>query len=65
MHLAFMAASLAYRDDDAGAAAHGREVLKLSTDFKINEHMATQHYAHDSDRTHHSEGLRKAGLPAG
>lgn len=65
MNLAFMAASFAYLDDDAEAAAHGREILKLSTDFKISKHMATQHYAHDSDRTHHSEGLLKAGLPAG
>ena len=64
-NLAFIAASFAYLDDDAEAAAHGREVLKLSTDFKISEHMATQHYAHDDDRTHHSEGLLKAGLPAG
>ena len=65
MHLAFTAASYAYLGDDTEAAAHGREVLKLSTDFNISQHMATQHYAHDSDRSHHSEGLREAGLPAG
>ena len=63
--LAFMAASFAYLDDDAEAAAHGREVLKHSTDFTISEHMATQHHAHDADRAHHGEGLLKAGLPAG
>ena len=65
MNLAFVAASFAYLDDDAEAAAHGREVLKLSPDFNISEHMTTQHHAQDSDRAHHSEGLLKAGLPAG
>ncbi len=65
MNLAFIAASFAYLDDDAEAAAHRRETLKSSPDFNISEHMTTQHHAQDSDRTHHSEGLLKAGLPAG
>ncbi len=63
-HHAFLAACCAQIGDEAGAEAHGREVLKREPDFSTATYMETQHYKSESDREHHREGLIKAGLPA-
>ena len=64
MHHAFLAACYAYLNDDDQAAKHREEVLKRAPDFSVDSHMAPQHYLKDDDRTHHRDGLIKAGLPA-
>ena len=62
-HHAFLAASLAQMDDQTAAAAHAQAVLKREPKFSVQSYLATLHYKRDSDRVHHREGLRKAGLP--
>ncbi len=62
-HYAFLAATLAEMGDQTAAAAHAREVLKREPAFSVQSYLATLHYKRDSDRAHHREGLRKAGLP--
>ncbi len=62
-HHAFLAASLAQMDDQTAAAAHTQAVLKREPKFSVQSYLATLHYKRDSDRVHHREGLRKAGLP--
>jgi adenylate cyclase len=64
LHHAVMAACCAYLDKDTEAHKHAGEVLRLDPDFTIETHMANQHYQEASDRTHHVDGLIKAGLPA-
>ena len=61
---AFMAVGFACMENHSEAAALSREVLKLDSGFKVNERMTTQHYAHDNDRSHHNDGLLRAGSPA-
>jgi adenylate cyclase len=64
LHHALLAACCAQRDDAEGAAAHVGEVLKHITGFTIREHCLPQlHYRQESDRVHHVDALRKAGLP--
>jgi hypothetical protein len=38
-------------------------VLALRPDFSVDRYIATQHYKQPSDREHHRDALRKAGLP--
>ena len=63
MHSAFLAACHACLGDASVAAAHSREVLGRAPDFTVDAHMATMHYLSDEDRTHHRDGLLRAGLP--
>jgi adenylate cyclase len=63
-HHAFMAAACAQLDDETGARAHAEEVLSRQPGFSVDAYLATLHYRHESDRSHHRDGLLKAGLPA-
>lgn len=62
-HHAFLAAASAQAGRTDAASNHAREVLKLAPDFSVAQYMTTMHYRQDSDRQHHVEALRKAGLP--
>ena len=62
-HHAFLAASLAQMGDQIAAEAHAQAVLKREPTFSVQSYLATLHYKRDSDRVHHRESLRKAGLP--
>jgi adenylate cyclase len=61
---AFLAAALAQLGDVTAAAAHSEQVLRLDPSFSIATYLSTLHYRRDSDREHHREALRKAGLSA-
>ena len=63
-HHALMAAALAKLGDTTAAAAHAAEVLHLDPSFSVAAYLSTLHYQRDSDREHHREALRKAGLSA-
>jgi adenylate cyclase len=63
-HHAFMAAAFAQLGDDDAAAAHAAEVQKRAPGFSAQAYLDTLHYKQASDRDHHRDGLRKAGLPA-
>jgi adenylate cyclase len=62
-HHAFMAAADAHAGRIDAAGNHARAVLKLAPDFSVAQYMTTMHYKQESDREHHIEGLRMAGLP--
>jgi adenylate cyclase len=61
---AFLAAALAQLGDATAAEAHAGKVLRLAPSFSVAAYLSTLHYRYDSDREHHREALRKAGLPA-
>lgn len=61
-HAALLAASHAALDGMAAAEAHAREVLQRAPEFRLDDHLAVQHYRHDEDLEHYSAALRKAGL---
>ncbi|MGH6896691.1 MAG: adenylate/guanylate cyclase domain-containing protein [Geminicoccaceae bacterium] len=61
-HHAFMAAASAQMGDDTAARAHARAVTKRQPGFSVEAYLATLHYKRESDRTHHQDGLLKAGL---
>ncbi len=63
-HHAFLAASYAQMGDEAQAARHSREVLRLNAGFTVPRYLSTLHYKQERDLEHHREGLLKAGLPA-
>ncbi|HJR20165.1 MAG TPA: tetratricopeptide repeat protein, partial [Dongiaceae bacterium] len=63
-HHAFMAAADALAGRIDAARNHARAVLKLAPDFTVTQYMTTMHYKRESDREHHTEGLRTAGLPS-
>jgi adenylate cyclase len=62
-HHAFLAAACAQMGDTTAARAHAEEALRRAPDFSVQGYLETLHYKHASDREHHREGLRKAGLP--
>jgi adenylate cyclase len=41
---------------------HAAEVVKRQPAFSVEAYLATLHYKRESDRAHHEDGLRKAGL---
>ena len=61
---ASLAACAAQLGDEAEAARHLQQALKLKPDFTIAGYEAALHYKHEGDLAHHREGLAKAGLPA-
>jgi adenylate cyclase len=63
-HHAFLAATLAQMGNAVAAAAHAAEVLKREPAFSVADHLATQHYKREADRSRYETGLLKAGLPA-
>jgi adenylate cyclase len=63
-HHAFLAATLAQMGNAVAAAAHAAEVLKREPAFSVADHLATQHYKREADRSRYQAGLLKAGLPA-
>jgi adenylate cyclase len=63
-HHAFLAATFAQMGNAAAASAHAAEVLKREPTFSVADHLATQHYKREADRSRHETGLLKAGLPA-
>jgi len=62
-HHAFLAAALAQMGNKTAAPAHAHEAMRLDPGFSAERYLATLHYRQDSDREHHREALRKAGLP--
>ena len=46
------------------AGAHASEVLKREPAFRVADHLATQHYKREADRSRYDAGLLRAGLPA-
>ena len=62
-HHAFLAAALAKMGNKTAAPAHAQEAMRLDPGFSAERYLATLHYRQDSDREHHREALRKAGLP--
>ena len=62
-HHAFLAAALAQMGNKTAAPAHAQEAMRLDPGFSAERYLATLHYRQDSDREHHREALRKAGLP--
>jgi adenylate cyclase len=63
-HHAFLAATFAQMGNTVVAAAHAAEVLKREPTFSVADHLATQHYKREADRSRYETGLLKAGLPA-
>jgi adenylate cyclase len=63
-HHAFLAAALAQMGDAIAAAAHAQQVTRKVPGFSAQAYLETLHYQRPSDRDHHQDGLRKAGLPA-
>jgi adenylate cyclase len=61
-HHAFMAAASAQMGNPAEARVHAAEVVKRQPAFSVEAYLATLHYKRESDRAHHEDGLRKAGL---
>jgi adenylate cyclase len=62
-HHALLAASHAGNGDNAAAAQHAAQVLKLAPDFTTAANIATMHHRHAADEEHHREMLLRAGLP--
>jgi adenylate cyclase len=60
---ACLAAAMAAAGDIDGATRHGAEVMRLAPDFSIANYLATLHYQHPDDETHHRQALIAAGLP--
>lgn len=60
---ACLAAAMSGAGDIAGAKLHGAEILRLAPDFSIGNYLATLHYLHAEDETHHRQALIAAGLP--
>lgn len=63
-HHAFLAAASAQMGNSTAANAHTQEILRREPAFTVESYLATLHYKHDADRTHHRDALLKAGLPA-
>ena len=63
-HFAALAACHAAFGDQAAAAISAQEVLKRAPDFSVADHLAIQHYKHESDLEHYRTALSRAGLPA-
>jgi adenylate cyclase len=61
---AFLAATFAQMGNAVAAAAHTAEVLKREPTFSVADHLTTQHYKCEADRSRYETGLLKAGLPA-
>ena len=59
-----IAACHAHLGDEARAASHVREALRLDPNFNWQACAATLHYRNEADLAHHREGAAKAGLPA-
>ena len=62
-HHADMAACHAQLGNDEEAKRHARDVLRLKPDFSIADFLKSLSFAETTDRKHHEDGLRKAGLP--
>jgi adenylate cyclase len=60
---ACLAAAMGASGDEAGARRHGAEVLRLASDFTVNNYLATLHYMRPEDEAHHRHALLAAGLP--
>jgi len=58
-----MAAITAQMGNAAEAKQLAARVLELEPGFTIGGYMESLAYREEADRTHHLEGLRKAGLP--
>jgi adenylate cyclase len=63
-HHAFLAATFAQMGNAVAAAAHAAEALKRDPTFSVADHLTTQHYKREADRSRYETGLLKAGLPA-
>jgi adenylate cyclase len=61
-HHAYLAACHAGMGQEAEAAAHAAEVLRLEPDFSAGTFVDALLYKNEADREHHRECLRKAGL---
>jgi adenylate cyclase len=61
-HAAMLAASHAGREDLPGARAHASEVLRRLPLFRLEDHLAVQHYKQGNDLEHYREALRRSGL---
>jgi adenylate cyclase len=62
-HHAFLAACFAMVDDQAAAAHHAHEVMRLLPTFTVASYLATLHYSSEDNLEHHRACLAKAGLP--
>jgi adenylate cyclase len=63
-HHAFLAATFAQMGNAVAAGAHAAEVLKREPAFRVADHLTTQHYKREADRSRYEAGLLGAGLPA-
>ena len=45
------------------ANGHAAEVLRRAPDFSASRYLATLHYKHNADVSHHRDALLRAGLP--
>ena len=52
-HHAFLAACAARLADDASLQSHRASVLASAPGFRVDKYLATLHYRHEADRTHH------------
>ena len=59
---ALLAASHAALENMAAAETHAQEVLRRAPDFRLDDHLAVQHYKHGADLEHYGAALRRAGL---
>jgi adenylate cyclase len=59
---ALLAACHARLGDAAAAELHRRQALAQAPTLTADEHLATSHYRHASDREHHRESLLAAGF---
>jgi adenylate cyclase len=58
-----LAACHAMNDDEAAAKESLQQALRRKPDFTVETLTPMLNYKHDSDREHHLQALRKAGLP--
>jgi adenylate cyclase len=59
----FLAACHAMNNDDTAAKENMQQALRRKPDFTLEVLAPMLHYKNDSDREHHLQALRKAGLP--
>jgi adenylate cyclase len=66
-HQAFLAACYVQLGDAVTANGHAAEVLRRAPrrapDFSASRYLATLHYKHNADVSHHRDALLRAGLP--
>lgn len=62
-HIADLAACYAQVGNEAEARAQIEAALKLNPALTVSSYVAELQYRSDTDRQHHAEALRKAGLP--